>query len=51
MTIKYKEEKPFTFITAITAIIALGFIIAIPTAIIWGTIYATTLYISNIFGG
>lgn len=51
MTIKYKENKPFTFITGLTAIIALGFIVAIPTAIVWGTIYATTLYISSIFGG
>ncbi len=52
MEIKYEKQKTsFTFFTGLVAITALGIIIAIPTAIVWGAIYATTLFIGTLLGG
>lgn len=47
-TIANKVGKAFG---AITAIITIGVVVAIPTAIVWGGIYATTLIIQQLIGG
>jgi len=52
MKIEYKETKPGeAFAKGLGALIALGIIVAIPTAIVWGMIYATTLFIGTLLGG
>lgn len=49
MKIEYEKEN--SIIKGIAALLALGLIVAIPTAIVWGMIYATTLFIGTLFGG
>ena len=49
MKIEYEKEN--SIIKGISALLALGLIVAIPTAIVWGMIYATTLFIGTLFGG
>lgn len=52
MKIEYKKENTVeTIVKGISALIALGLIVAIPTAVIWGMIYATTRFIGIMFGG
>jgi hypothetical protein len=52
MEIQYKKPKAYlSAFKALGGLIAVGIIVAIPTAIVWGMIYATTLFIGTILGG
>lgn len=54
MEIKYEKENKNTFssfIQMIMLIVGTSAIIAIPVSIVWGAIYATTLFIGTLFGG
>lgn len=50
MAIEYKTTKT-PVIKGLGYVLLLGIIVAIPTAIVWGMIYATTLFIGTLFGG
>lgn len=50
MTIEYKTKKTGV-IKGLGYVLLLGLIVAIPAAVVWGMIYATTLFIGTLFGG